>query len=99
MKRRVELRGQPLQRQLAVAGLASRILSNGGHLPTVPLPDPPPLLVVKRRRRVDVEDGLDPRGGDVGVLASRARRTAGAKLDLAQRDREARGDPKRIVQA
>ena len=49
--------------------------------------------LVERREAVDVEDGFDPRGGDVGVLAAGPGGAAGAQLDLRQRDRQALVDP------
>jgi len=98
MKRGSDLPRQPLQRQLPVPRLAAGVLGDGRDPGAVTLPDSPSLLLVQRRRRLGVEDRLDPRGGDVRVLPAGARRTAGADLDLAQRDREARVDPQRIVQ-
>ena len=83
-----DLLRQPLQRQLAVARLAARVLGDrGDHRPEL-LEQPRPLRLVERLRRLDVEDRFDPRGGDVGVLAARPGGAAGAQLDLAERDRE-----------
>jgi hypothetical protein len=69
---RGDLAGEPLQRQLAVARLASRVLSHGRDRRPEALQQPRPLRFVQRLRRLDVEDRFDPRRGDVGVLAAGA---------------------------
>jgi hypothetical protein len=78
--------GDPLpearNRELAVARLTATVLGNRSHPWAEPGSQSFLLLVAQHLRGVDLEDGLDARGGDVGVLASRPRRAAGSQLDL-----------------
>jgi hypothetical protein len=73
-------------RELSVSRLTATVLGDGRDSRAEPRSQDVLLLVAQRLRRVDVEHRLDPRGGDVGVLASRARRAAGSQLDLGLRD-------------
>src|SRR5690606_35163625 len=77
-----DLLSQALQRDLAVARLTAGVLADGGDDRADALQQPGPLRLVERRRRLDVEDRLHSRGGDVGVLAARPRGAARAQLDL-----------------
>src|SRR5579859_5500267 len=63
---------KPLQRQLAIAVLASRILCNSDHPGTELCADQLLLLVGQRLGREHVERGLNPRRGHVRVLAAGA---------------------------
>src|SRR3954453_2873815 len=90
-QRAVDAVRQPLQRQLAVARLAARLLRHGGHARAEARHDPALLLVAERAGGRHVEDGLHARSGHVGVLPARARRPAGADLDLAVRDLDPAG--------
>src|SRR5215218_10145895 len=90
---------QPLERELAVAGLAARLLCHRTDTRPAARHEADALLVAQRARRRDVEARLDARGGDVGVLATRAGRAACPNRDLGERDGEAGGDLKRVAQA
>ena len=72
---RSQLLAQPLERQLAVSGLAAGVLGDRGDALAVAGGEAPLLLVGERRRLGDLEHRLHPRGGHVGVLASRAPRS------------------------
>ena len=61
---------QALERELAIAGLAAGVLRDRGHARSQARDDPALLLVGERRGRLDVEDRLDSRGGDVRVLTA-----------------------------
>ncbi len=82
-------RREAIERELAVARLAPRILGDGGDHRPRPLQQPRPLGLVEGAGGLDVEDRFDPRRGDVRVLAAGAAGAARAQLDLRQRDREA----------
>jgi hypothetical protein len=69
-------------RELTVACLTATVLRNRGHPRAEPRSQRVLLLGGQRLRGVDLEDSLDPRGGDVRVLPSRSRRAAGSQLDL-----------------
>ena len=74
---------EPFDRELAVAPLAPLVL--GDARSTGPaLRDHAALLLRRgeRRRRLDVEHGLDPRLRALGVLTARAARAGEAQLDL-----------------
>src|SRR5215203_4536417 len=88
-----DLRGQPLQREVAIASLPSRVLGDRGDDWAQPLEQPGALRLVEARRCFDVEECFHPRGGDVGMLTAGARGAAGPQLDLAQRQREPLVDP------
>jgi hypothetical protein len=77
---------QPGKGELAVACLAAAVLGDRGHAWAEAGPERLFLLAAQRLRGVDVEHGLDSRGGDVCVLSSGSRRAAGAQLDLGVRD-------------
>src|SRR5215212_7748419 len=89
--------GEALERQLAVAPLRTRVLRDR--------PDDRPatrhhaafLAVGEGRRRAHVEAGLDPRRGDVRVLAPRAGGPGRAHLDLVEGDRYAGADMEHVV--
>jgi hypothetical protein len=93
VQRAVEPVGEALERELAVARLGPRILRDGGHARARARTHASLLFVGQRRRRVDVEDGLDPRGGHVGVLTAGAGRATRAELDLLEWDRDAAREP------
>src|SRR5690606_5142768 len=63
---------QALKRELAVARLAAGVLGDRGHAPPVARQQALALRGRERRGGLDVEHGLDARGGDVRVLSSRA---------------------------
>jgi uncharacterized protein len=77
---------QPLERELAVAGLAARILGDRRHARAGTHKQAFPLLVGERARGLDIEDRLHARGGHVRVLAARAGGAARSQLDLRERD-------------
>src|SRR4051812_29413733 len=77
---------EPLQRQIAVARLRAGVLRHRGH-PSAQSGHRACLLRVAQRARLrDVERGLDPRGRDVRVLASRTGRARGANRNFGHRD-------------
>ena len=65
-----EAPAQPLERELAIAGLAAGVLGDRGHARARARDDPALLLVGQRRGRLDIEDRLDPGRRDVRVLAA-----------------------------
>jgi hypothetical protein len=83
-----DLLGQALERQFAVARLPTGVLGHGIDPRAEPVDQPVALIVAQDLGGDDVEDRLDPRGRDVGVLATGPRGAAGAQLDLRERDRE-----------
>src|SRR3954447_14142176 len=77
---------EPLQRQIAGARLRAGVLRHRGH-PSAQSGHRACLLRVAQRARLrDVERGLDPRGRDVCVLASRTGRARGADRNFGHRD-------------
>lgn len=81
-----QLRLEPLEGECPVASLGSGVLGDRPDHRAGLADDP---LLQTRRQRVgcpDVEDGLDPRRGHVGVLAARSRRPRSLQLDLGERD-------------
>jgi hypothetical protein len=81
-KRRLDPLAQARQRELAVSRLAAGVLSDRGNPRPEAGPKAAPLLVGESLGPVDLEYRLDPRGGDVGVLAARPRGAARSQLDL-----------------
>ena len=77
-----ELLDEPLDGQLAVAPLAPLVLGDAAQHRAGLRRHAPLLRVRQRRRRLDVEHGLDARLGRVRVLAARAARAREAQLDL-----------------
>jgi hypothetical protein len=73
---------QPVDGELAIARLAAGVLGDCGHPGPEARPQAALLLVVERLGGVDLEHGLDPRGGDVGVLAAGAGRAARPQPNL-----------------
>ena len=96
-QRALEPPAQALERQLAVARLAARVLRDGAHDRAQARRDPLALLLAQRLRGADVEHGLHARGGHVRVLAAGSRRAARAQLDLRERDLGVAPDAERIV--
>lgn len=78
----------PVDGELAVARLAAGVLRNRRHPGSETRPQAALLLVVERLGGVDLEHGLDSRGGHVRVLAAGPRRAARPQLDLRQGDFE-----------
>ena len=78
--------GEALERQLAVSPLAALVLSDRAHDGADAVGKPALVGVRQRRRRLHVEEGLDPRLRLLHVLAARAARTRETKLDLAERE-------------
>jgi hypothetical protein len=83
-----DLPRQALQGKLAIAGLAPRVLGDGGDGRAGAVEQAGALGIVERRRSLDVEDCFDPGGGDVRVLSAGTGGAAGAQLDLGQGNRE-----------
>ncbi len=87
-KSRRELLGEALQRQLPVSRLAASVLGDGGDQRADAFQQPSPLWLIKRRRRLDIEYRFDTRGGDIGMLTAGTGGTAGAQLNLTERERQ-----------
>ena len=87
---------EPVDGEVFVAQLAPLVLGDRAqHRPR--LRDDALLLSRReRRRRLDVEDRLDPRLGFLGVLAARPARAGGAEQDLAPRDGDRARDANRL---
>jgi len=79
---------EPLERKIAVASLRAGVLSDSGHTFAETVREALLLLCAERYGRLDLEDRLDPRSGDVCVLAAGSRRAARPQLDLTKRDGE-----------
>jgi len=98
-ERRRESARESLQRELAVAGLATGILGDRDHPRAEAGDDAALLLVVEGVRGGDVEYGLDSRRGDVRMLAARPRGSGSADHHLAERNRCVAPDRHRIFHA
>src|SRR5581483_2397199 len=81
-----ELGPEPLEGELAVPRLASRVLRDGAHPLAEHAPQAFALGDRERARLPDVEDRLGARSGDVGVLSAGPGRAAVPQPYLRERD-------------
>src|SRR6188508_683849 len=91
-----ELLHEPVGRQFAVAELAALVLCHRAQHLSRPRDDPPFLRVGERRRRLDVEHGLDARLRFLRVLTTRPARARDAELDLREREEHGTRHPDRL---
>src|SRR5436190_1935588 len=87
-----ERRDEPLERQFPVPQLAALVLGDGLDRRADPVDDPLLLRVRQRRRRLHVEQRLDPRLRLLRVLPARPARPGRAEADLGAPDRDAARD-------
>ena len=85
-ERGAQLLDEALDCELAVAGLAALVLRDARRTGACTRDDTPFLDVGERGGRLDVEQGVDPRRGLLGVLSARAARARDAQRDLRERE-------------
>ena len=84
---------EPVECELTVLQLGTSLRRDDPHPGTQLLEEAGPLAGPERRRRLDIEEQLDPGVRRVGVLPAGTTRGAESPLELTQRDRARPRDP------